>query len=164
MPLKKKIAIFIALGLVLIFIDQLSKFIVLAGNFYPGQKFFCLIPGLLSFTFVKNTGAAWGIFQDSTLALSIISLVVVFFLIVYVFILDKNINKLVFYASILICAGGIGNVISRFINGYVVDFIKFDFINFPVFNIADICVTIGFVLALVGLFFEFKSEYKNNKA
>ena len=61
----------------------------------------------------------------------------------------------------LIVAGGIGNAIDRFMQGYVVDFIEFSFIDFPVFNVADIGVTCGFVLLFIGLFLSLKNEKKS---
>ena len=60
-------------------------------------------------------------------------------------------------------AGGIGNAIDRFAQSYVVDFIEFSFIDFPVFNVADIGVTCGFVLLFIGLILAFKNE-KNKDA
>lgn len=110
--------------------------------------------GLFRFRLVHNTGAAWGVFGDSTFALAVVSLIVCAgILALYLFYerLAEHRPSVLETASLaLIFSGGIGNAIDRFAQGYVVDFIEFTFIDFPVFNIADIGVTCGFVLLIGG--------------
>ena len=103
---------------------------------------------------MHNTGAAWGMFGDSTFALGVVS-VIVCIAVVLVFLFYERAfghraTALETCALSLIAAGGIGNAIDRFVNGFVVDFIDLTFMDFPVFNIADIGVTCGFVLLVIG--------------
>ena len=102
---------------------------------------------------VHNYGAAFNIFSGSRLFLSFISIISIIILFYLIFLGDnKLINK---YGFSLILAGSIGNGIDRIFNGYVIDFIKIKFIDFPVFNIADIVINIG-VLFLIVSYFTFK--------
>ena len=142
-------AIMAALVVVWIVIDQLTKaFIdafevnsVIAGPFL----------GIFDITLVHNTGAAWGIFNGNAVLLGVFSLVICFLAIVYVALVKPPASVISVIGLSLIVAGGIGNAIDRFINQYVIDFIRPVFIDFPVFNIADIGVTIGVVIFVVSL-------------
>ena len=107
--------------------------------------------GLVRFHLVHNTGAAWGMFGDSTFLLGVMSLIVCVLLTVYLFFLAYRPNIVQVVGAALVVAGGLGNAFDRFALGYVVDFIEPVFIDFPVFNVADIGVTCGFVLFLVGV-------------
>ena len=109
-----------------------------------------------------NTGGAWGLLSDSTLLLTIISAVMAIVFIVLI-ILDKGKKGRLFSISMsLITAGAIGNLIDRAFIGSVVDFIEFAFIKFPVFNVADICVTFGTILLLVYIFFYMDKKPKKD--
>ena len=111
---------------------------------------------LLIFTIelVRNYGAAFNILSGSRLFLSFISVISTIILYYFIFIREnKLINK---YGLSFILAGSIGNGIDRILNGYVIDFIKIKFIDFPVFNIADMVINIG-VLILIISYFKFKS-------
>jgi len=130
-------------------LDQLSK-IYINLNFYK-----LLNKDLLIFTieFVRNYGAAFNIFSGSRLFLSFISIISTIILFYLIFISEnKFINK---YGLSFILAGSIGNGIDRILNGYVIDFINIKFIDFPVFNIADILINIG-VLILIINYFKYK--------
>ena len=110
---------------------------------------------LLVFTieYVRNYGAAFNILSGNRLFLSFISVISTIILSYFIFIREnKLINK---YGLSFILAGSIGNGIDRILNGYVIDFIKIKFINFPVFNIADIVINIG-VLILISSYFRYK--------
>ena len=107
---------------------------------------------------VHNTGAAWGMFAGNTALLGVFSLVVVCALVGY-FVYDReNVNLLQTIGIALVGAGGIGNAIDRFIQGYVTDFIAVTFIDFPVFNVADIGVTCGVVLLFLGFALQWHQE------
>ena len=111
---------------------------------------------LLIFTieFVRNYGAAFNIFSGSRLFLSFISIISTIILTYFIFISEnKLINK---YGLSFILAGSIGNGIDRILNGYVIDFIKIKFLEFPVFNIADIAINTG-VLILIISYCRFKN-------
>ena len=100
------------------------------------------IPGFLDFTYVQNTGAAFSILEQHTWLLSAVSAVVVLvmsYLIVRHY-FDGTLGKI---AAMLVMAGGMGNLLDRVIFGYVTDMIRTLFIVFPVFNVADCCITVG---------------------
>ena len=133
-------------------IDQLSKILI---N-YNSHKL--INKDLLIFTIdlVRNYGAAFNILSGSRIFLSFISVTSAIILSYFIFISEnKLINK---YGLSFILAGSVGNGIDRILNGYVIDFIKIKFINFPVFNIADIVINIG-VLILMISYFRYKSKF-----
>ena len=100
--------------------------------------------------FIRNYGAAFNIFSGSRLFLSFISVISTILLTYIIFLSEKKfINK---YGLSLILAGSIGNGIDRILNGYVIDFIKIKFIDFPVFNIADIVINIGVLILIINFF------------
>ena len=103
-----------------------------------------IIPGVLSVTNLHNSGAAWSILEGQQWLFSIITLVAVV-AIVYFMIKLKG-RKLYLTSTTILLAGILGNFINRFLQGYVVDMFQVDFINFPVFNFADICITFGIIL------------------
>ena len=135
---------------ILVFVDQLTKILSLE---YLTHKGVTLIEGVLSLSFVRNTGAAWGIFAGKTFFLVLITVVIFGVGFMYFY---KNPPKNAIYktAIMLVASGGIGNMIDRiFRDGSVIDMIKVDFIDFPVFNVADICVCVGAVLLCIAILF-----------
>lgn len=109
------------------------------------------IPGVLDLRLVHNTGGAWGVLGDMTAVLGVVSLVVCALIVAYLFWLAPDTPTLGAVGLALVFAGGVGNAIDRFARGYVVDLIEPTFINFPVFNVADIGVTCGLALFAVAL-------------
>ena len=138
---------FIFLSLLICLLDQLSKYFISID--YKSIVKTDLI--IFTIDYVKNFGAAFSIFSGSRIFLSTVS--ILFSLILIYFILKNNINKtidLLSYSFIL--GGSLGNGIDRIFKGYVVDFINLNFINFPIFNLADIAINIGFFLLFYNLF------------
>jgi len=138
---------FIFLSLLICFLDQFSKYLIIINYNSILKK------NLLFFTidFVKNFGAAFNIFSGSRILLSTISIFISFILIY--FILKNNMNKTIdLFSYSFILGGTLGNGIDRIFKGYVVDFINLNFINFPIFNIADTAINIGFLLILFNIF------------
>ena len=107
-----------------------------------------LIPGLVELKYIQNTGGGWSILSDYTWLLSLLTSVI---LVVVLVLLVRGIvrHPLGRWGCVLLLAGGLGNLIDRFRLGYVVDMFNFQFMNFPVFNIADICVVCGMAMAAV---------------
>ena len=103
-----------------------------------------------SIDYVKNYGAAFNILNGSRIFLSTISTVITLFLI-YFILFKKNLSNFYLLTYCFILAGTIGNGIDRIIKGYVIDFINLNFIDFPVFNIADISINIGLIFFIYGL-------------
>ena len=127
-------------------IDQLSK-IYIDLNYHK-----LLSKDLLVFTIdlVRNYGAAFNILSGNRLLLSFISIISTIILSYFIFISEnKFINR---YGLSFILAGSIGNGIDRILNGYVIDFIKIKFVDFPVFNIADIVINIGVCILIISYF------------
>ncbi len=120
--------------------------------------------GLFNLVKVKNEGAGFGIFQGKTIALTIITFIVVIAICVYLFFALKE-SEWLRISLVFVTAGGIGNIVDRIAFGYVRDFIQFSFWDsFPVFNIADSFVTIGaFMLVVVLIVMLVKEGNKNQK-
>ena len=149
--LKKKIN-YLIIVIILCSLDQFSKIYI---NLNLDKL---LNKDLLIFTleFVRNYGAAFSIFSGSRLFLSFISVISTIILSYFIFIREnKLINN---YGLSFILAGSIGNGIDRILNGYVIDFIKIKFIDFPIFNIADIVINVG-VFILIISYFRYKNKF-----
>ena len=138
---------------------------------YSGKKDF--IPGLLGFVYAENTGAAWSILEDAPWVFISLSIITVIAITVYIFV-SSNRNFLLRASLLLLLSGGVGNLIDRLFrtgshfgnrNGYVVDFLNFEFIDFPIFNVADICVCVGMgVMILYMIIYEFRTPEKKGEA
>ena len=140
------------IGLLIVVFDQLSKYLYV--NVF-GAPDVTLIKGLLGLTYVQNRGAAWGMMANRQMLLYIISFVITVVLLIVFIKHYRKMNGLMRYALAVIIAGALGNVIDRLILNYVRDMIQFRFIEFPVFNIADMAITIGGALLIIDvLFFE----------
>lgn len=138
----------------IVVLDQLTKYWVMNGI---GNKVIHAIPGLIDFVYVKNTGAAFSILSDSTTLLGVIS--VLFCLGVLVYWYFKKPEHILLKTSLtLLFAGALGNAVDRIFRGYVVDFIETVFIEFPVFNVADIAITFGAVIMAIYVIFFDKDE------
>lgn len=142
--------LWIILAVLVIGLDQLTKWMVITH--ISANETITVFPGLFDFVNVQNTGAAFSILSGNTLILSVISVVFCVAVIVYMA-KKKPKNKLLLTALGLVFGGAVGNVIDRIFRGYVVDFIETVFIEFPVFNVADIAITCGAVLLVIYLIF-----------
>ena len=155
--MKNKNKIYI-ITLVLIIIDKLIKIIIKSNmELYQEIK---IIKNFFSIMYLKNTGAAFSILENKTILLILFS--VCFILIIGKFIKKEsdNINKIELISLGMILGGVFGNLIDRIIYKGVIDYLSFKIINynFPVFNLADICITIGaFILIVDSLFLRKKS-------
>lgn len=139
--ISKLLYFFLALIFFIVLNTCVSNAIINTRQILAGNSFFDII-------FVQNTGAAFSILENAPLLLIIFAFVAIALIFIYGI---KNIEKFstiaVFYAAILI-SGISCNLYERIAYGYVRDFIKLKFINFPVFNISDIFINIG-VIALI---------------
>ncbi len=150
--------IWIVIALATVALDQLAKLLVMI-NIGPLDCIH-IIPGLFDFVYVKNTGAAFSILADNTALLGIISVLFCAGVLVY-WVWKKPQNRILQLALTLLFAGALGNAIDRIFRGFVVDFISAAFIDFPVFNIADIAITAGAVILIIYFLFFDKEEEKN---
>ena len=142
---------FLFLSIFIVLIDQFTKYLM----FYNKKLFINKDFLLFKLDFVKNYGAAFNIFSGSRIFLSLIS-ILFSILLIYLIFRKNTLNSLDLYSYSFILGGTIGNGIDRIYKGFVVDFINLNIINFPVFNIADISINIGFIILLYNIF-------KNNR-
>ena len=142
---------YFSLSIFIVLIDQFTKYIIFYNHEFFLNKDFLLF----KLDFVKNYGAAFNIFSGSRIFLSLIS---IFFsiLLIYLIFRKNTLNSIDLYSYSFILGGTLGNGIDRIYKGFVVDFINLNIINFPVFNIADISINIGFIILLYNIF-------KNNR-
>ncbi len=142
----------------LVAVDQLAK-IWAIQTLRTATSVVVVLQNFLGFTFVENRGAAFGILQGARWFFVVLTLVVLGGMAyVYPRMPKTKTYGWVRFALILIAAGAIGNFIDRLLKGYVVDFLMFLFIEFPVFNIADIFVVCGTLLLAVVMLFFIKDE------
>lgn len=112
-----------------------------------------VIKNVLSFYSTQNTGGAWSILSNATWLLTVFSCLAVVGIVVFDFVFFKKQTKLYTVAYALILGGAIGNLIDRIFLGYVRDFIRLDFIKFPIFNLADMCLVAGVICMCVFIIF-----------
>ncbi len=144
----------------LVAIDQIIKLLVLEHLEPIGSL--TLIDGVIQLKYAENTGAAFGSFSGKTTLLSVFTLVIIVAGILYLMIKKRKID--VEYICIsLIVAGGLGNLIDRVFRGYVVDYIEPLFIDFAIFNFADILVTCSSIFLAIWLFYEMYRDTKAEK-
>ncbi len=140
----------------LILIDQLTKYFAsqqLKEGEYP------IIPEIFSLTYLENHGAAFGILQGKKFFLVLIAIVVFFVLaFLYVRLPEGKRFHLLRILIIFLSAGAIGNMIDRILHGYVIDFFNVFIIHFPIFNVADIYVTLASIVLVLSMFFYYKEE------
>ena len=130
----------------IVLLDQVSKSLVLSIFGFERSK--NIIPYLLNFTLVKNEGAAFSLFSNSTSILTIISIIVSLILITIILKYPpKSFWNLLGLAFLL--GGTLGNGIDRLFKGYVIDFIELVPINFPIFNLADVAINIAIICFLL---------------
>lgn len=111
-----------------------------------------VISGVFNLTYVENSGVAFGMLRDRRIVFITMSIVILIILGLY-FYKSKNKSVWLKLGTALIFSGSIGNMIERISKGYVVDFLDFCLINFPVFNIADMAVCVGAALLVVHFLF-----------
>lgn len=129
----------------LVALDQWVKYWVTA-NIHLGTDQ-VLIPGIMNVTNLHNYGAAWSMLQGKQTFFSIITIVVIVAILYCMWKFRKQRGKMLCFSLIL--AGAIGNFIDRLSQGYVVDMFEFAPVNFPVFNVADMCLTFGVLILII---------------
>lgn len=117
-----------------------------------------VIDGVFELVYQENRGAAFSILQNQRVFFIILTAIVMTFLLLVILNGRYRQHMLVNCSFVLILAGGIGNMIDRIVHGYVVDYLYFKLINFPVFNFADCCLVIGAVLMLIFFIFMYEED------
>ena len=157
----KKFLKYVIFAAAVVILDQISKYLTVAN--IPLYESIPFIPGLLSLQYVRNLGAAWSSFEGQ---IWLFSLVFVLFTGLVLWEYFKKPMAFTNFERWLIAAvygGGLGNMIDRIRLGYVVDMIKTDFMDFPVFNVADCFITCGSILLMLHLVFFNKPFWKEEK-
>ena len=156
---KKKILLIVdvVMILLLILLDQFTKH--LAVSYLQDKPAYKIIDGVLELNFLKNSGAAFGLLQNQKMLFILVAVLIMLIIGYVLFRLpdDKKYN-IMHVLLALICAGAAGNMIDRIRQDYVVDFISFVIINFPIFNVADIYVTVSTFLFVILFLFYYKEN------
>ena len=143
----------------LIISDRISK--VLAAKYLADGTTMVVIPYLLGLRYLENTGMAFSMLSGKTVFLAVVTAVALAVMAYFLFVKNYG-DRLERFCFILIFAGGVGNLIDRVFLGYVIDYFEFLFMDFAIFNVADV-----FVCAGVGLYaiYTFYTEfYKKGKS
>ena len=155
---RSKTVVFILLPVVMIIIDQLTKWLT-RRHFSKKPDDVALIPKVLYFRYVENRGAAWGIMQGRFQFLSVLSIVLIIGFLYALYKVPKTRRYLpLIIIMVTLTAGAVGNLIDRLVFGFVTDFIYFSPINFPVFNVADIYVTCSVIALCIAFLFCYSEE------
>ena len=140
---------------ILLIIDQITKLLI--NTKMTLNQEIIIIPKVLSLLYVKNTGAAFSMLQDNTIFLTVIN--ALFIIVLHLLIKkEKNLSKFSCLSLGMIMGGMFGNLLDRIIHHSVIDFIYISIINFPIFNIADMGITIGVVLLIISFIIEKRNK------
>ncbi len=141
--------------------DQITKFLVVANiGLFEKVPF---IPGIVRLTYTQNTGAAFSALEGMRWLFVLVFVVLTVALLLEYFKVKLPLSRFERWSLAAIYGGGLGNVIDRVRLGYVVDMIETEFIEFPVFNVADCFITCGCIALLVSLIFFNKNIWKEDK-
>ncbi|MCM1082471.1 MAG: signal peptidase II [Clostridium sp.] len=155
-----KIKIFIApIILIGLFtaLDQFTKFIITSKFALYDTK--PVIDGVFAITYVRNTGVAWGMFKGKRIIFLILTGIALLFAFrIYYNVYNKKKYIPIRICLILLISGALGNMLDRIRLGYVVDFLSFELIDFPVFNVADMMVVVSIFLLFFLLVFKYSNE------
>ena len=154
------VLLIIIVGIILTAADQLIKFWALSSLEPIGS--ITVIENIFSLTYVENRGAAWGMMAGAQWYLIIMPIIIIVAAIAYL-IIKKLSDPLLLWSVMLIVSGGLGNLIDRIFRGFVVDYLHATFIDFPVFNLADCCITIGAGLLILYVILSEIKERKEKK-
>ncbi|MBD5460415.1 MAG: signal peptidase II [Lachnospiraceae bacterium] len=153
----KMFLIFLLIFAILLAADQYTKYLAVAH--LKGSDSIKLIDGVLELHYVTNTGAAWSLLEGKKYILLIMGVVILAALLFCLLkIPDHKKYNILYYLAGATAAGAVGNMIDRVHYGYVVDFIYFSLIDFPVFNVADICITVSVIILGVVILFVYKED------
>ena len=148
--------IMMAATALLIGIDQITK--IWALSYLSSGRVISVIEGVFQFEFAKNIGVAFSMLEGKRWIFIPITILISAILVTMMLRSPLRRYRLFNITCVLILSGAIGNLIDRMIYGYVVDFLHATFIDFPIFNFADICVSLSAVILVVFFIFVFKED------
>ena len=141
----------------LIFFDQFTKYLALTK--LKGEEAIVLIQDVLELDYLENRGSAFGMFQNQKVFLLASGFVFLAFILYFMLKIPIEKKYLLIHLCLTgILAGGIGNMIDRFRFGFVVDFISFVLIHFPIFNVADCYIVVSVILLMLEILFVLKDD------
>lgn len=139
----KKVKFFV-INIILITIDQIFKYYILINKENLPNN---IINGVLNFTYCENRGIAFGIGQGGAKIFALMTLLMIIVALIYIAFKFNKLKGLTVFGIALVISGGIGNLIDRLFRGYVIDYIDFsEIVDFPIFNLADICIVVGVII------------------
>ncbi len=144
---------------ILVFIDRISK--ILAAKYLAGGPAVVVIPYLLGLRYLENTGMAFSLLTGKTIFLAVITAIALIVMAYFLYIKPQG-DKFERFCFILIFAGGVGNLIDRVFQGYVIDYFEFLFMDFAIFNVADVYVCVG--VGLYAIYTFYTEFYKKEKS
>lgn len=157
---KRKIIILIVdlvMMVFLTFLDQLTKH--LAVRYLKGQPSVPILKDILVLQYLENKGAAFGMLQNQKIFFIFIEVLILFVIAFVLFRMPSDKKYTLMHVILVFVAGGaVGNMIDRVVQDYVVDFIYFVLIDFPIFNVADIYVTFATAVFVIAVLFYYKEE------
>ena len=134
-----------------IILDQITK-VIAFDNLAP-DKTRPFIEGLIEFSYTTNPGIGWGMLKGMRWLFVPVSSIAIVLVVIALVKYRKKLSPLLSVAMAMIAGGGVGNQIDRIFRGEVIDFLNFQFIDFPIFNVADCFVSVGCVLAVISVIF-----------
>ena len=139
---------FLPISVICFIIDQILKILII--NNFSVHEGLSVIPNFFSFMYVRNTGAAWSIFEGKSLFLVLASIIALF-VIYFFFIKEKELSRIEGILYGILIGGILGNLWDRIFRGYVIDYLSFIVFGypFPIFNFADACVSCGMIAILL---------------
>ena len=154
--------LFIAVAIIVLIIDLVTKAVWV-------DSFFVLIPGVINIHYIRNFGAAFGMMSGGVLLLIILTSIIIAVGLLGYFVFrnksrEQSRGKTFNIACGMILGGALGNLYDRVFLGYVRDFLKFDFMEFPIFNFADVFLNIGVGLLIFWMLFMFKGKNDANQS
>ena len=142
-------------------LDQWTKYLTIANIALGSEVDF--LPGFLGFTYVRNTGAAFSSFEGQQWLFIVVFTVFTILILWEYFKARMPFNTFERWCIAAVYGGGLGNMIDRVRYGFVVDMIRTEFMNFPVFNVADCFITCGCIALMISLIFFNKKFWKEEK-
>ncbi|MBE6171754.1 signal peptidase II [Enterococcus pernyi] len=152
------LAIYWIISALIIGLDQWVKWLIV-DNFALGETK-SVIPGILSLNHIRNFGAAWSLLEGKMWFFTVVTIIAVVVILTLMIKNRSNGNRWFMIGLTLILAGAIGNFIDRVRLGYVIDMFQTDFMNFPIFNVADISLVIGVICVLIYIILDEKEQRK----
>jgi len=152
------LAIYWIISALIIGLDQWVKWLIV-DNFALGETK-SVIPGVLSLNHIRNFGAAWSLLEGKMWFFTVVTIIAVVVILTLMIKNRSNGNRWFMIGLTLILAGAIGNFIDRVRLGYVIDMFQTDFMNFPIFNVADISLVIGVICVLIYIILDEKEQRK----